>query len=87
MQFFSVRDIKTDSFGTPFPSAHEAVAVRQLLTEVVNPQSALSRFPEDFELWYIGDFDIASGEISSTPRFLSSVSAIKAAAVKEVPNG
>lgn len=88
MEFFSIRDIKTESFGTPFPAAHQAVAVRQALSAVQQPDSQLAKYPQDFELWHVGHFNVSDGVFEDTPPTLvSTFTALKQSIATEVENG
>lgn len=62
---FSIRDRAADVFGQPFFCANGAVAIRMFTDEVNRPDqnSNLYRHPEDFDLYYLGDFDDAAGEM------------------------
>lgn len=87
--FFAIRDVKTGAFDTVFESPHEAVAVRKCLSWASNDKSQLYLYPEDFELWAVGKFDVALGEFSDfDPHMVTTFIALKASlAAKEVDNG
>lgn len=54
---FSVRDLKAEHFNPPYftPSIGEGERVFAKLVQ--NSQSDIGQFPEDFQLFYVGDFD------------------------------
>lgn len=58
---FSVLDSKASVFGTPFFSATAGSALR-MFTDLVNDKNSIvSRHPEDFSLYVIGEFDDSTG--------------------------
>lgn len=91
MMFFSIKDLKTDSFHTPFPAAHQAVAIRSTLSEMSRPGSTsnLSLYPADFELWHVGSFDVERGKFKAvSPTLVTPILALKESLnAKEVDNG
>lgn len=62
-QVFTIYDIKASEHGQPFFSQNAATASRAVSTEVNNPQSTttFARFPDDFLLYQIGEFDSETG--------------------------
>lgn len=55
---FALRDSKSAQFGTPMFLQSEGVCVRSLSDEVnKNKESMVHQHPEDFELFYLGDWD------------------------------
>lgn len=53
----AVRDLKADTFSSPFCEASEGTAVRAFQEAVNDPQTMLSKYPADFELVRLGTFD------------------------------
>lgn len=67
MTIVSLKDTATRAFGTPFFVHSPAQAVRSL-RDVVNgsdKESDISKHPEDFELYDLGEFDPSTGEITA----------------------
>ncbi len=52
----SVRDRATASFGNPVTVPHIGAAERSFRDEINNPESALSKHPEDYDLYLLGTF-------------------------------
>lgn len=64
---YSIKDTK-GAFSEPFVSINDATASRDVRTLVnVQKGSQYALYPEDFELWYIGEFDEVTGLISGKP--------------------
>lgn len=81
MRYYTIRDLKAQSFEKPFFAQNDAVAVRSLAVEASRPDSMLSRFSSDYELWFCGTFDPAHGVFlpAEKPLFVSSVQTVIAA--------
>lgn len=63
LQAFSVRDSKSETFGPLFFKHTPAEATRDFTTLVNDPQSTVSQFPEDYDLYHHGEYDNLSGAI------------------------
>lgn len=61
---FSIYDKKTTMFGVPFASPTNGSAERQIQTYVNDNQSPLNKYPEDYDLYFVGDFDLATATIT-----------------------
>jgi len=59
----SVRDIAANVYAAPFTSQNIQTALRDFGHACRDPNSALSRNPEDFTLYVIGTFDDDLGVI------------------------
>jgi len=68
----SVYDVKGAFYSTPFISLNEEMAARDFGAVVRDPNTMLSKFPEDFRLVVIAEFDDISGAVIpyKTPKFL-----------------
>lgn len=54
---YSVYDSKARAYGNPFVSVRQELAVRDFTTAVRDKDTNLSKYPEDFTLVEIGEFD------------------------------
>lgn len=59
---FAIKDNKVGEFHSPFCVRHEKEARRLLEGLVVDNQSTIHNYPEDFSLYWVGEFDTTSGE-------------------------
>jgi len=66
MRIFTVYDTKAAIYGQPFYAVTDGIALRMFSDAVNNnsPDNALNRYPEDFTLYYIGEFDDATGSVT-----------------------
>lgn len=62
---YTIRDVKSNIFNTPFVQTHKIGALRQFEQLVRDPQSMISKYPADFQLYEIGEFNSQDGRISS----------------------
>ncbi len=70
LKVFSVYDSKVESFFKPFYSQTKGEAIRSF-TEISNDkQSQIGKYPEDFTLFELGDYDDsnASFKLLDTPK-------------------
>lgn len=62
LKIVSIKDIKSNTFHDPQVFAHEVEAMRAVANSANNPQSTLNKYPHDFEVWLIAEFDTLTGE-------------------------
>lgn len=68
---YSIFDLKSLTYGTPFFSLNESVARRDFGDLTREPSSTVFRHPEDFRLFHIGFFDLDNGDFDSViPNFV-----------------
>lgn len=65
MEIFSVYDSKAKAYQRPMLFDNGAQATRSFEVVVNDPNSDYSRWPEDFVLFKIGEFDELSGSLTS----------------------
>lgn len=72
MKVYSVYDEKALVYGLPTCFSTDGLALRAFADLVQNPNSNVHKYPGDFKLYRIGEFNDASGElISNTPVYLA----------------
>lgn len=65
MKLFSVHDLESGTFIPPFSMATQRDALDSFKHVVLNEkQSAYSKFPSDFNLVLLGEFDPRTGKIT-----------------------
>lgn len=81
MKLFAVRDVKADSFGAPLSIATRGLAVRSFQDACLRKDSDLSKYPQDYMLFELGEYDPNSGRLSSNsvPVFIASAVEVIAA--------
>lgn len=65
---FAVFDHKAKVFGKPFYENRVELAVRSVAAGIMDPQSMLSKFPEDFDLYRLGSFNDENGSFDLLPQ-------------------
>jgi hypothetical protein len=63
LKFYSIRDGKSETYNKPFTEVSNGVALRNFMTAMENEDSMIKKYPEDFSLWQVGQFDETTGEI------------------------
>ncbi|QXP08254.1 MAG: nonstructural protein [Arizlama microvirus] len=66
LKLFVVYDAKTESYGVPFFRDFTANAIREwseVASNKADKQNQISKFPSDFTLFEIGEFEQMSGEL------------------------
>jgi len=85
LKAFSIRDSKAEVFNTPFFQKTHGEAERSFRELVTDQKSMVSKYPEDYDLYYLGTYNDQNGLISplDTPQHV-----IKAISVKtqQTPN-
>lgn len=88
-KLYSVFDAKAQYFGAPFSDMEDGSAVRNFADAVndgSNPNNMWHKHPEDFSLFFLGEFDNSSGElIPVTPKSLVTASALRVVGNGQAP--
>lgn len=63
LKAFSILDTKADTFNTPFFMKTTGEAVRAFADLANDNQSMINKHPDDFRLFYVGDFDQELGRL------------------------
>lgn len=71
-KIYSIRDQKAEYFTQPFFKKTHGEAERDFTMLVNDEKSQINKFPEDFDLYYIGDYDDQTGKMSplDTPQHI-----------------
>ena len=79
LKIFAIRDQKAEVYNTPFYQHSHGEAERNFKTLVNDGKSTVSQYPEDFDLYYLGDYDDNTGLVKSldTPQHIVKAIALK----------
>jgi len=71
-KIFAIRDTKAGFYGQPFNQLSFAEAERVLIKLTQDKQTNVGQFPEDFDLYHLGEFDNITGKYEplETPRHI-----------------
>lgn len=71
-KMYSVFDAASQTFGLPFCAITDGLALRSFAEAVNDPSSTLHKYPDQFTLFHVGEFDDSNAftSIPSTPRSL-----------------
>lgn len=64
----AVRDRAIDAFMNPFVVSALGMALRSFGDEVKNPESPMSKHPEDYDLFHLGFYESDSGALQPLER-------------------
>lgn len=65
LKVFSIRDAKAGVFFNPFYKTSHGEAERDFHHAVNDDKTTLNRYPEDFDLYYLGQYDDNTGKFES----------------------
>lgn len=75
---YSLFDSKSGTFSPPFFCLSRGIAIRMVMDIMADQNTTPARYPDDFTLFELGNFDDATGVIiSSAPINLGVVSAFR----------
>jgi len=60
-QVYSIYDIKAAAYHVPFFQPTKGMAIRLFGDAIIDPNSNLSKHPEDYRLFSLGEFDDFTG--------------------------
>lgn len=86
MKIFSVHDSKAEAYLSPFYSKTPAEAIRSFSSACEDSSSAFFKYPSDFTLVELGEFDEISASIAThqKPRILANASEFKRQEISSV---
>lgn len=84
---YSVYDRKTLTYLPPYFSVTDGSAVRMLSGELQDPKSMLSRHPNDYVLFFVGEFNDQDGAVAPAHPLVHIIDcqALVAAMQQEIP--
>lgn len=68
---YSVFDKKVGAYAQPFFCTHEQVALRAFASACADKDLTIGKFPEDYALYRLGEFDDASGAVRAEVVFVT----------------
>lgn len=88
MKIYTIRDQKGETFNTPFFQKTHGEAERSFKTLVNDGKSLVSQYPDDFDLYHLGDFAEESGIIKplDTPQHIAKAVNMKPSSTVEAIN-
>lgn len=63
LKAYTVRDSKTEIYNAPFFQKTHGEAERAFSGLANDPQTMVGRYPTDYDLYYLGDYDDQTGKI------------------------
>lgn len=84
LSVYSIYDEKAAAYLNPFYSQNDNVAIRAIAEILHDPLHAFSRFPSDYTLYYLGEFDNIIGAFKSDKRLVYTLLELRA--LFQLPN-
>lgn len=70
LKVFCVHDCKSEAFMNPFCMVSSGAAVRAFETTVNDPNTEFGKYPGDFTLYEVAEFDDSTGLFKSLPHHI-----------------
>lgn len=64
LKIYSIRDSKSEIFNLPFYKHTHGEAERDFSQISNDPKSSIYQYPEDYDLYFVGEYDDNSGKIT-----------------------
>lgn len=64
---YAIRDSKAEAFNTPLFFLTHGEAERAVVTGAQDQQTMLGRYPDDYDLYYLGQYDDSNGKFEAIP--------------------
>ncbi|AXL15295.1 nonstructural protein [Microviridae sp.] len=76
LKIFAVYDSKVEGFANPFYAVTRGQAVRMFQDSLDDERSPFSKHPEDYSLFFLGQFNDANGVLDNATAIEKIISAI-----------
>lgn len=70
MKLYALKDVKSGQFGPVMLAQNDAHMCRTLSEVYEGTKETVARYPQDFELFQVADYNIDNGETDSRLRFV-----------------
>lgn len=74
---YAILDLKSQTYNQPYFLSGDGVAMRQLHMIANDPESMVSKYPNDYRLFRVGTFNIKTGEIASELNYICDAASLK----------
>ena len=70
MKLYTTKDKISEKFNNLFMANNHAEATRNWSIGVADTNSMLNKRPQDYELWYVGEYNLDNGEITQEEKYV-----------------
>lgn len=79
LKMYSVRDTKAEIYHAPWYKNTHGEAEREFQTIADDPKSTIYKHPEDYDLYFVGEYDDQTGKIEAcvTPQHIQKASHVQ----------
>lgn len=74
---YSLKDIKLGKLGIPFVAPNDDIAKRMLAETMQAGDTTIAKYPEDFQLFKLGEYDEITGELVNDFKFIANATEFK----------
>lgn len=67
-RMYTFHDTKAKTFSTPFAANNDLAAIREFEMLIRYSDNMMSKYPEDFDLGYVGTFDNTECRLEADPQ-------------------
>lgn len=78
MKLYAIRDLKANAFADPFHMPNDVIAARAVAAAKADSSTLLHKFPEDYQLWCLGDYNTETGQISEASVLICNITSLEA---------
>lgn len=73
LKMYSVRDAKAEIYNAPFYKRSHGEAERDFKNAITDDKNPNAKYPEDFDLYFLGDYDDQTGLVKplNTPQHIA----------------
>lgn len=86
-KIYSIRDSKSEIFNLPFFQNTHGEAERSFRETANDPKTLLNKYPEDYDLYYLGEYDESTGKLDvkeSAEHIIKAIHCVKKASSTEL---
>lgn len=74
---FAIRDMKAEAFLPPYFSPTVGIAIRSFTDAVNSPEGPFGKYPDDFTLFEVGQFDDGTGVLEAVSPIKTVINALE----------
>ena len=78
MNLYMIYDVKAETFGIPFGCRSHGEAMRSFVVSCKERSAEMDLFAGDYRLWYLCEFDQASGDVVKNGQCMEIMNGIEA---------
>ena len=77
IKLYSIKDTKLGKYAQPFSAPNDEIAKRMLTSTIRAGGNNIADYPEDFQLYKLGQYDEDTGDLQTDNKFLANATEFK----------